>query len=64
VPVIDFGTFYVTGWHGDPCPGATPVPSGDMAGHFVKYAAPNPHGASDLVCNPDSLTPCVAVLTR
>ena len=64
VPVIDFGAFYVVGWHGDPCLGAHPVPRGYMAGHFVKYAAPNPHGAGDAVCNPDALTPCVPVMTR
>jgi len=64
IPVIDFGVFYVVGWHDDPCPGAHAVPRGYIAGHFVKYAAPNPHGAGDTVCNPDSLTPCVAVMTR
>lgn len=64
IPVIDFATFYVVGWNGDPCPGARPVPKGYIAGHFIKYAAPNPHGAGDTVCDPDSLTPCVAVLTR
>ena len=64
VPVIDFGAFYVVGWHGDPCPGAYSVPRGFMAGHFVKYAAPNPYGAGDTVCNPDALTPCVPVMTR
>jgi hypothetical protein len=64
VPVIDFGAFYVTGWNGDPCPGAHSVPKGYIAGHFIKYAAPNPHGAGQLVCDPDALTPCVPVLTR
>jgi hypothetical protein len=64
IPVIDFGVFYVVGWNGDPCPGAHPVPKGYIAGHFVKYAAPNPHGAGDTVCDPNSLTPCVAVMTR
>ena len=64
VPVIDFGSFYVVGWHGDPCPGAHVVPRGYIAGHFVKYAEPNPHGAGDTVCNPDALTPCVPVMTR
>ena len=64
VPVIDFAAFYVTGWNSDPCPGAHPVPKGYIAGHFVKYAAPNPRGAGDLVCNRDALTPCVPVLTR
>jgi putative Flp pilus-assembly TadE/G-like protein len=64
VPVIDFGVFYVVGWNGDPCPGAHSVPKGYIAGHFIKYAAPNPHGAGDTVCDPTSLTPCVAVMTR
>lgn len=64
VPVIDFAAFYVVGWNSDPCPGAYSVPKGYIAGHFIKYAAPNPHGAGDLVCNLDALTPCVPVLTR
>jgi hypothetical protein len=64
IPVIDFGVFYVVGWNGDPCPGAHSVPKGYIAGHFIKYAAPNPHGAGDEVCDPTSLTPCVAVMTR
>lgn len=64
IPVIDFGAFYIVGWNGDPCPGAYSVPKGYIAGHFVKYAAPNPRGAGTTVCNPDALTPCVAVMTR
>ena len=64
IPVIDFAAFYVVGWYGDPCPGAHSVPRGYIAGHFVKYAEPNPRGAGDTVCNPDALTPCVAVMTR
>jgi Putative Flp pilus-assembly TadE/G-like len=64
VPVIDFAAFYVVGWNSDPCPGAYPAPKGYIAGHFIKYAAPNPSGAGDLVCNPDALAPCVPVLTR
>jgi hypothetical protein len=64
VPVLDFGVFYVVGWNGDPCPGAHSVPKGYIAGHFIKYAAPNPHGAGKEVCDPTALTPCVAVLTR
>ena len=64
VPVIDFAAFYVVGWNSDPCPGAYSVPKGYIAGHFIKYAAPNPHGAGDTVCNPDALAPCVPVLTR
>jgi hypothetical protein len=64
VPVIDFGVFYVVGWDGDPCPGAHPTPKGYIAGHFVKYAAPNPNADAETVCDPDALTPCVAVMTR
>ena len=64
VPVLDFGVFYVVGWNGDPCPGAHSVPKGYIAGHFIKYAAPNPHGSGKEVCDPTALTPCVAVLTR
>ena len=64
VPVIDFAAFYVVGWNSDPCPGAQAVPRGYIAGHFIKYAAPNPSGAGDAVCNLDALTPCIPVMTR
>ena len=64
VPVIDFAAFYVVGWNGDPCPGAHVVPKGYIAGHFIKYAEPNPNGAGKSVCNPDLITPCVPVMTR
>ncbi len=64
VPVIDFAAFYVVGWNSDPCPGAHPVPKGYIAGHFIKYAEPNPKGAGKNVCNPDLISPCVPVLTR
>ena len=64
IPVIDFAAFYVVGWNGDPCPGAYPAAKGYMAGHFIKYAAPNPKGAGKNVCNPDLISPCVPVMTR
>ena len=64
VPVIDFAAFYVVGWNGDPCPGAHSVPKGYIAGHFIKYAEPNPNGAGKNVCDPDLITPCVPVMTR
>jgi Putative Flp pilus-assembly TadE/G-like len=64
VPVIDFAAFYVVGWNSDPCPGAHPVPKGYIAGHFIKYAEPNPNGAGKNVCDPDLITPCVPVMTR
>ena len=64
VPVIDFAAFYVVGWNSDPCPGAYAVPKGYIAGHFIKYAEPNPNGAGKNVCDPDLITPCVPVMTR
>jgi hypothetical protein len=64
VPVIDFAAFYVVGWNSDPCPGAHAVPKGYIAGHFIKYAEPNPNGAGKNVCDPDLITPCVPVMTR
>jgi hypothetical protein len=67
VPVIDFAAFYVVGWGGpggDPCPGAEPLPKGFIAGHFIKYVPPNPTATGETVCDPDAITPCVAVLTK
>jgi hypothetical protein len=67
VPVIDFATFYVVGWGGpggDPCPGAEPVEKGFIAGHFIKHIPPNPTATGETACDPDAITPCVAVLTR
>jgi hypothetical protein len=64
VPVIDFAAFYVVGWNSDPCPGAHAVPKGYIAGHFIKYAEPNPNGAGKKVCDPELITPCVPVMTR
>jgi hypothetical protein len=65
VPVIGFATFYITGWSGDPCPGATPVTNqGDIAGHFIKYVSPNNNNGGTTPCDPNSLAPCVPVLTR
>jgi hypothetical protein len=67
VPVIDFGAFYVVGWHGDPCPSAVSVPKGYIAGHFIRYIPRNPKGTGDAICHltsPTLLTPCGAMLTR
>ena len=61
VPVIDFAAFYVVGWNGDPCPGAHVVPKGYIAGHFIKYAEPNPNGGRQERLRPRSdhpLRPC------
>src|SRR5215210_3188714 len=75
VPVIRFGTFYITGWTAqgggfrNPCQGNgdDPVPNndaGNIVGHFIKYVvALNDGGASDQPCDPSGFEPCVAVLT-
>jgi len=75
VPVIRFGTFYITGWTAqgggfrNPCQGNgdDPVPNndaGNIVGHFIKYiVALNDGGASDQYCDPNGFEPCVAVLT-
>jgi Putative Flp pilus-assembly TadE/G-like len=75
VPVIKFGTFYITGWtasgggFGNPCEGNgdDPVPNGEagnIVGHFIKYvSALNDGGAGGQPCDPNAFEPCVAVLT-
>jgi hypothetical protein len=70
VPVIDFGYFYVTGYKGDPCEGTanqTPVPNNRGAyvrGHFIKFFPLENVVPSDELCDFDSITPCIGVLTR
>jgi hypothetical protein len=67
VPVIDFGTFYVMGFEGDPCPNAVKVPKGFIAGHFIKYIPSTPPGSGDTICSlsdPAQITPCTPVMTR
>jgi hypothetical protein len=72
VPVTGFATFYITGWTGqgegfnNPCQGNgdDPAPNpGTIVGHFISYIDTVNSGASDLDCEENSLTPCVAVLT-
>jgi hypothetical protein len=65
-PVIGFGAFYITGYHNDPCPNATPnVPQGTVAGYFITYI---PDGGSakpsTKPCDPLALAPCVPVLVK
>jgi hypothetical protein len=72
VPVINFATFYVTGWqgnggHNNPCQGngddaAAP---GFIVGHYISHIENSSQGnhGSDL-CDFTSVTTCVAVLTR
>ena len=71
LPVTDFAEFYVTGWGGngngnnDPCPGADAAPSGDIAGHFIKYVQTLNNGTTGTqLCDPTALAPCVAVMTQ
>lgn len=71
VPVIDFGYFYVTGYKDDPCagtdPNQDPVPNNRGAyvrGHFIKFFPLDNVVPSDEVCDFESITPCVGVLTR
>ena len=70
VPVLNFAAFYIGGWTGSTCSNNAPAPPGlrhtDRAiwGHFVFYARPNPQNASDEVCDPTVVTPCVPVMTR
>jgi hypothetical protein len=71
VPVTDFAEFYVTGWGGngngnnDPCPGADAAPTGDIAGHFIKYVQSINNGSTgSQLCDPTAFAPCVAVMTQ
>jgi hypothetical protein len=79
VPILDFATFYVTGWQGvgsekNPCQAlaaADPLrddiagDSSEIVGHFISYIDHAPSGPpSDVPCDFASLTPCVTVFTR
>jgi hypothetical protein len=76
VPVLKFGTFYVTGWTAqgggfkNPCEGNgdDPVPNGDagnIVGHFIKYVfGLNDGGGSGEVCDFNAFGSCIAVLTE
>jgi hypothetical protein len=66
VPVTNFGTFYVTGWFGSPCPEDDPVPDkGYIVGHFIKYVySLNEGGGSGELCSFTGFGSCVVVLTE
>jgi hypothetical protein len=76
VPVINFATFYLTGWTGsgsgfnNPCQGNgdDPVPNNDpgtIVGHFIKYIdSLNTGGGGPDLCDFNAFGNCVAVLTR
>jgi hypothetical protein len=74
VPVVDFGTFYVTGWdytgNTPPCSDNEPPPAaiasdhkGDIWGHFIKYVDSLNNGTTGGSCDFGSFGSCVAVLT-
>jgi len=72
VPVVDFGAFYVTGWGKASCANNEPWPAsfaplsesrGDIWGHFIK-SVPTTAVGGDIICDPTSITPCVAVMVR
>jgi hypothetical protein len=70
VPVTNFAMFYVTGWGGnggssDPCPNADQVPTGDIAGHFIKYVDSLPKNQDgSQFCDFNAFGNCFTVLTR
>jgi hypothetical protein len=74
VPIVDFGTFYVTGWDyvggSAPCSDNEPPPAsiagdhrGDIWGHFIKYVDSINTGETGGLCDFKSFGSCVAVLT-
>jgi hypothetical protein len=75
VPIVQFATFYVTGWTSqgsgfdNPCQGNgdDPVPNNDagyVVGHFIKYIQTlNNGGSGTQPCDFAEFGPCVAVLT-
>jgi hypothetical protein len=72
VPVVNFASFYVTGFshqggsgQGDPCPGADAVPGGGyIMGHFIKYVDSINTGGGGSACDFNAFGTCVAVLTQ
>jgi hypothetical protein len=65
VPVSNFGTFYITGWHNSPCATDDPVPDkGYVVGHFIKYIFKlNDGGGSEELCDFSAFGSCIAVMT-
>jgi hypothetical protein len=70
VPVIDFATFYVTGWQGstnkdDPCTGddTAGLQKGEIVGHFIKYIDNLGNGDGSTPCDTSGISPCTLKLT-
>jgi len=78
VPVIGFGSFYVTGYTSQgvdtPCGDVTgpdaddysinPPPAGNISGHFITTVGPNTGGAGPEACDFTTINKCVAVLVK
>lgn len=80
LPVVDFSFFYVTGWtsngqgFNNPCKNYAPQPdvfvpgtendNGSISGYFLKYISPNIGGSGDEKCDLQSISGCVAVMTK
>lgn len=80
VPVRAFATFYVTGWAGDPCLSQVNGSSNGLAftkddkpegensgvllGHFIKYISVNGKETGSGRCEAQTISRCVAVLTK
>jgi hypothetical protein len=70
VPVVNFASFYVIGWSGSKCPGNDEWPfsyaepnGGNIWGYFIKHVNTQDTGGTE-VCDPNSVAPCVPVMTR
>jgi hypothetical protein len=73
VPVVNFATFYITGWDGAQASCAAfnepPPPNSDskgnssnLWGHFISFETNG--DPSGIKCAGNSVTPCVAALVR
>jgi hypothetical protein len=68
-PVINFATFYLTGWSSggnkdDPCNGDDSAAAGTIVGHFIKYIDKVNNGGGGSACDLNGFGNCVAVLTE
>jgi hypothetical protein len=78
LPVVDFATFYLTGWEGspntssctDPVTGNEAPPTGagqgTLWGHFIEYVGDLGASTAGAPCDfsASSLSPCIPVMTQ
>jgi hypothetical protein len=75
LPVLNFASFYVTGWtsqgkgFANPCQGNgdDPVPNNDpgtIVGHFIQYVSSVNATPGSELCNPEAFGSCVPVLVE